>query len=126
MGHIANCAVLRKGRKKSSKLEEASLPKSMPYLIPCHSVAILICTKLNWKELSMEVDTDTSLSLMSETTYKKLWESDALPELQQTSVKLCTYTGEEIHQHEGTEQRAKSSPAAIGARDPAYWAITSS
>ena len=52
--------------------------------------------KLDGKELSMEVDTGASLSLMSETTYKKLWESDTLPELQQTAVKLRTYTGEEI------------------------------
>ena len=44
----------------------------------------------------MEVDTGTSLSLISEMTYKKHWESDALPELQQTPVKLRTYTGEEI------------------------------
>ena len=44
----------------------------------------------------MEVDTGASLSLISETTYKKLWESDTLPELQQTTVKLRTYTGEEM------------------------------
>jgi hypothetical protein len=44
----------------------------------------------------MEVDTGVSLSLISETTYKKLWEANALPELQQTTVKLRFYTGEEI------------------------------
>ena len=51
---------------------------------------------MNGKELSMEVDTGASLSLISETPYK-LRESNALPELQQTSVKLYTYTGEEIN-----------------------------
>ena len=51
--------------------------------------------KLNGKELSMEVDTGASL-LISEATYQNLWEPDTLPELQQTSVKLRTYTGEEI------------------------------
>ena len=50
--------------------------------------------KLNGKELSMEVDTGVSLLLISETTYQNLWELDTLPELQQTSVKLRTYTGE--------------------------------
>ena len=48
------------------------------------------------KELNMEVDTGASISLISETTYQKLWEFETPPELQQTAVKLRTYTGEEI------------------------------
>ena len=52
--------------------------------------------KLDGKELCMEVDASASVSLSSEATYKKLWEFNALPELQQTTVKLCTYVGEEI------------------------------
>ena len=44
----------------------------------------------------MEVDTGAALSIISEATYKKLWESDTPPELQQTSVRLRTYTGEEM------------------------------
>ena len=51
--------------------------------------------KLDGKELSMELDTGASLSLISETIYKKLWGSDTLPELQQTTVKFRTYIGEE-------------------------------
>ena len=44
----------------------------------------------------MEVDTGASLSLISETTFKTLWDADTAPPLQQTEVKLRTYTGQEI------------------------------
>lgn len=47
---------------------------------------------LEGKEIHMEVDTDAFLSLISETTFKDLWDADTAPLLQQTEVKLWTYT----------------------------------
>ena len=51
---------------------------------------------LEGKELHIEVDTGASLSLISETTFKALWDTNDTPPLQQTEVKLRTYTGQEI------------------------------
>ena len=44
----------------------------------------------------MEVDTGASLSQISETTFKVLWDADTALPLQQSEVKLQTYTGQEI------------------------------
>ena len=43
--------------------------------------------------VSMEVDTGASISLISETTYKKLWPKRTLSA---SEVKLCTYSQEPI------------------------------
>ena len=81
-------------------MEEATPPEEYTlYLVvqqQSASAPLQSMVKIDGKELSMELDTGASLSLMSETTYKKLWESDTLPELEQTAVKLRTCTGEEI------------------------------
>lgn len=45
-------------------------------------------------EMSMEVDTGASLSVISESTYYKLWPSNAAPKLLDSEVKLRTYTGD--------------------------------
>ena len=102
-GHIARMCRTKKKEKKEQQthtVEEASPPEEYT-LYPVvqqqsSSTPLQSTVKLDGKELSMEVDTGASLSLISETTYKKLWESSALPELQPTTVKLRTYTGEEI------------------------------
>ena len=60
------------------------------------STPLVTAINVGGKELNMEVDTGASISLISETTYQKLWEFETPPELQQTAVKLRTYTGEEI------------------------------
>ena len=103
VGHIAKMCRTKKREKKEQQthtVEEATPPEEYT-LYPViqqqsASAPLQSMVKLDGKGLSMEVDTGASLSLMSETTYKKLWESDTLPELQQTAVKLRTYTGEEI------------------------------
>ena len=51
---------------------------------------------LERKELHMVVDTGSSLSLISETTFKALRDADTTFPLQQTEVKLWTYTRQEI------------------------------
>ena len=103
VGHIAKMCRTKKREKKEQQthtVEEVAPPKEYT-LYPVvqqqsSSTPLRSTVKLDGKELSMEVDTGASLSLISKTTYKKLWESDTLPELQQTAVKLRTYTGEEI------------------------------
>ena len=51
---------------------------------------------LEGKVLDMEVDTGASLSLISEAAFKSLWDASAAPALQESTVKLRTYTEEEI------------------------------
>lgn len=48
--------------------------------------------------VQMEVDTETTLSLMSYTTFSTLWPQSNThhPELKPSGTKLCTYTREEI------------------------------
>ena len=50
---------------------------------------------VNQKPLTMELDTGASYSLISEQTYKATWPEER-PSLQQSSVKLHTYTGEQV------------------------------
>jgi hypothetical protein len=51
---------------------------------------------VNNKEITMEVDTGASVSLLSEETFHTLWKGEAAPKLQKSSVTLKTYTGEQI------------------------------
>ena len=44
----------------------------------------------------MEVDTAASLTLISKSTFDKLWYAQEAPNLQSTASKLRTYTGENI------------------------------
>ena len=50
---------------------------------------------VNEKPLTMELDTGAAYSLISEQTYKATW-SEGAPSLQQSGVKLHTYTGEQV------------------------------
>ena len=52
--------------------------------------------EINGATLRMQVDTGAALSLISETTYSKAWPSGNAPVVQKTSVRLRTYTGEEL------------------------------
>ena len=52
--------------------------------------------KINQRELQMEVDTGASVSLVSEATWKELQGANWRASLNQTSVRLRTYTGEDI------------------------------
>ena len=52
----------------------------------------------NGVELKMEVDTGASVSIISEYTYNKLWTHN-MPPLQETTLKLRTYTGQTLQIH---------------------------
>ena len=52
--------------------------------------------QINGAELPMEVDTGASLTLISKATFDRLWDARVAPNLQSTSSKLRTYTGEDI------------------------------
>ena len=60
------------------------------------STPLKAAVTLEGKVLDMEVDTGASLSLISEATFKSLWDASAAPALQESTVKLRTYTEEEI------------------------------
>lgn len=51
---------------------------------------------VNGVNVRMEVVTGASLSILSESTYRKLWTGEQAPPLQHTDVQLRTYTGESI------------------------------
>ena len=59
---------------------------------------IMTMVTANGVELKMEVDTGTSVSIISEYTYNKLWTHN-MPPLQETTLKLRTYTGETLQIH---------------------------
>ena len=52
----------------------------------------------NGVELQMKVDTGTSVSIISEYTYNKWWTHNMQP-LQETTLKLRTYTGGTLQIH---------------------------
>lgn len=53
----------------------------------------MVMMTLNGKDVSMEVDTGTSLSIISETTYGTF---QPAPPMRTSNVKLTTYTGENV------------------------------
>ena len=68
-------------------LFNVSSSPSKPYVITVH---------INGAELPMEVDTGASLTLISKSAFDKLWDAQEAPNLQSTTSKLRTYTGENI------------------------------
>ena len=56
----------------------------------------VVTMQVNGTELPMEVDTGASLTLISKTTFDKPWNAQEAPNLQPTTSKLRTYTGENI------------------------------
>ena len=51
---------------------------------------------LNKAEAVMEIDTGASISLISDVTYRTLWSDDTRPSLCPSTVKIQTYTGDQI------------------------------
>ena len=60
------------------------------------SPPILITLKVNGVDLTMELDTGATLSLISEKTYKELFPAETAPHLQSSKAQVKTYTGEVI------------------------------
>ena len=75
--------------------EEEDSPYSLYKVTARTAAPILATVTVNGVNLTMEVDTGASLSLISETTYNQLWDSDR-PQLQPTEKVLSTYTGETL------------------------------
>ena len=65
----------------------------VPSARPC---PMLVTVQLNQVPLEMEVDTGATASLISEATLKSLWPEGNSPPLQESVVKLRTYTGEKL------------------------------
>ncbi len=57
---------------------------------------ITVTATVNGAKVPMQVDTGAALSIISEETYRTLWLADAAPNLQESDVKLKTYTGSVI------------------------------
>ena len=57
---------------------------------------IKVTVNVNGTNLVMEVDTGATTSIISETTYQKLWPKNKAPALQPSEKRLCTYTREAL------------------------------
>lgn len=57
---------------------------------------MLVTVSLNGSGLEMAVDTGASLSVISTTTYHRLWPASAAPVMHNSDAKLAMYTGESI------------------------------
>ena len=55
---------------------------------------ILVTLQLNGQDLTMELDTGVTLSMVSEKTYQSLFSPHAAPQLKPSTAQLKTYTGE--------------------------------
>ena len=57
---------------------------------------LLVTMTVNDKELTMEIDTGASLSVISEATYLSTWPEDVRPTLKPSDTRLRTYSGETL------------------------------
>ena len=55
-----------------------------------------LLVKLNGVDLEIELDTGASISIISEPTYNKLWPQGKAPAIQESQVKMKTYSGEQL------------------------------
>lgn len=60
----------------------------------CKEDPLMLNVRLNGEPLSMELDTGSGRSIISEKTYRSLWPTGARPKIQPSRVQLKTYTGE--------------------------------
>ena len=70
-------------------------PYSLYHVSAGTAAPICVTVKVNGANLKIEMDTGASLSLISEATYRNLWQSNR-PQLQPTEKVLSTYTGESL------------------------------
>ena len=107
-GHIAK--VCRS--TKSSPLQSRSEPSQTNTVIPDtqvpeeyqlfsiqeegtrnHTKPLTVLVTINGKSVVMEIDTGSAVSIISDTVFSSVFE---LANLQETEVKLCTYSGEQL------------------------------
>ena len=101
-GHIARACRSRKRVRSTHKVTQdqvESQPDDKEEVLGLHHTRsnaaepMTVTVTANEADLLMEVDTGASASLISEATYKQLWQGN-LSRLKKTNVKLCTYSGE--------------------------------
>ncbi len=105
-GHIAKACRSKKTTPSSTQEKKATLkvqdeasdtPEYTLFnIIDQQSELLRTTLRVDEKDLLMEVDTGSSVSLISETTFQEVWGKDATLLIQPAKVKLCTYTGQEI------------------------------
>ena len=67
--------------------EVGTQDKVDPYMVP---------VVIDGATLLMEIDTGSALTLISQTTFSALWPQGKSPHLESTSIRLRTYSGEEL------------------------------
>ncbi|ETW98967.1 MAG: hypothetical protein ETSY2_41820 [Candidatus Entotheonella gemina] len=67
--------------------EVGTQDKVDPYMVP---------VVIDGANLLMEIDTGSALTLISQTTFSALWPQEKSPHLESTSIRLRTYSGEEL------------------------------
>ena len=102
-GHIAKVCRSKLNAKKAHKVseeQEQSSEKSDEEILAVFSTTsrsamepMSVVVQVNQLNLTMEVDTGASVSLISEATYEQLWQENR-PKLNKAKVKLRTYSGE--------------------------------
>ena len=62
---------------------------------------LLVTVSIINTSVEMEVDTGASVSIISEANYNHLWSTEDAPPIQESNVKLPTYSGEQIYRCQG-------------------------
>ena len=105
-GHTASVVESQSAQQNTTESTEYTLfpiKSQQAKTAPWHTTLTL-----NGKEVEMEIDTGSSVSLISKTVFDKLQSSVTLPALNTEQIKLRTYTGEEINVLESTTVTAQS------------------
>lgn len=61
-----------------------------------HGKPLTLSVTINGKLVQMEIDTGSAVSIISESVYKTIFETQISEALQDTEAKLCTYSGEHL------------------------------
>ena len=59
-----------------------------------HTKPLTVLVTINGKPVAMEIDTGSAVSIISDSVFSSVFET---VNLQDTEVKLCTYSGEQLH-----------------------------
>lgn len=105
-GHLAKVC-RKKARKEKGQPEQANVVVDedsadhgeeypMFHISSGSSKPLHVTVTVNGKQLTMEVDTGASVSIINQETFELIREGQSVLELQRSAVKLQTYTGEPI------------------------------
>ena len=91
-----NRAVNSRGSKSVKYVVDSESDSEELYHVHGDNKPWVINVTLDGAPISMEVDTGSARSIISESTYQKLWPSGKGPVLRSSKVVLRTYTGEKV------------------------------